>query len=197
MKRRISAYGLGCFLAASMFSMQVAASPPQTGSTPQAAPSPSDSSSQRQASSGASTAVAVAPGQLTPSKTLFDLDLNVGYGRPLTDPVLWLPKSRLRVGALFARDPRLFMVGGTVAWTQDQPVALGMELEALHLETGLWGQLGGSMDLSAHPGVSLAVGWSLLGAEWQLRSWDDRGVASALFFNVRLPVGVILWGAQM
>ena len=58
------------------------------------------------------------------------------------------------------------------------------------LSSGVWLQLGASIDVEAHPVFDLSLGWSLLGIEAQVvaREHDAMG---ALFLKLRIPFGVI------
>lgn len=130
--------------------------------------------------------------------TTWDLNLDAGYGAVIDTPEnrpSWF--LRTRAGVLHAHDDwfysagltydivKVFRVGGYDATN------FGLQLEALHVQYGVWGQVGGLVDFTGHGGVTAAVGWSLFGVEYQARTYEDLGPVMAVYGKIRIPVSII------
>ncbi len=100
---------------------------------------------------------------------------------------------RARGGLLWVRDPNFFSLGLTYELSPESVATVGVQGEAMHLDSGMWIQVGGQLDLEhkARPSGIVAVGWSILGVETQVRSYEGFGVAPAVFGKLRIPLGVI------
>jgi hypothetical protein len=94
---------------------------------------------------------------------------------------------RARAGVLFPRDPWIFAVGASGEVGGLVGLGGGFEVEALSLRTGLSLMAGFTYGQEGRWATRLGVGWSLLGVEWQ----RGYGASDALFFTVRIPLGVI------
>ncbi len=130
--------------------------------------------------------------------TTWDLNLDFGYGAvidtPENRPSYFM---RARAGVLHVRDDwfytagltydlvKVFRVGGYDATN------FGIQLEAMHIQYGIWGQVGGLVDFSGHGGVAVAAGWSLFGVEYQARTYEDLGPVQAVYGKIRIPVTII------
>jgi hypothetical protein len=89
---------------------------------------------------------------------------------------------------LFPRDPWIFAVGASGEVGGLVGLGGGFEVEALSLRTGLSLMAGFTYGQEGRWATRLGLGWSLLGVEWQ----RGYGAADALFFTVRIPLGIIL-----
>ncbi len=130
--------------------------------------------------------------------TTWDLNLDFGYGAVIDTPEN-RPSffGRARAGVLHVRDDwfytagltydlvKVFRIGGLDATN------FGIQLEAMHIQYGVWGQVGGLVDASGHGGVTVAAGWSLFGVEYQARTYEDLGPVQALYGKIRIPVTII------
>ena len=130
--------------------------------------------------------------------TTWDLNLDFGYGAvidtPENRPSYFM---RARTGVLHVRDDwfytagvtydivKVFRVGGYDATN------FGLQLEAMHIQYGVWGQVGGLVDFTGHGGVTVAAGWSLFGVEYQARTYEDLGPVQAIYGKIRIPVTII------
>lgn len=99
--------------------------------------------------------------------------------------------ARCRGGLLYSSDPIFYALGLTYEWSNLEDATFGVQAEVMQIETGLWLQLGGLMDAHAHPGAMAAVGWSILGAELQLRKFDPDDYGFAAVAKLRIPVTFI------
>lgn len=121
--------------------------------------------------------------------TTWDLNVEGVLGARIEPRSLW-GLARLRVGALFIRDSWYYFLGATYEWSNLMPATFGVQAEVLNLEKGFWAQLGALIDLGPRPGAMLSVGWSVVGVELQVRSFDGQ-LAVAVGGKLRLPIGVI------
>jgi hypothetical protein len=125
--------------------------------------------------------------------TTWDMNIDGAYGRVFTDPSRGAGFARVRGGILHIRDSLFFSLGATYEISNIVYATFGIQGEVMHLETGLWLQVGGLLDIDAKPGFMAAVGWSLFGVEFQQRQYDDPAIGgvSALFGKIRIPISVI------
>jgi hypothetical protein len=80
---------------------------------------------------------------------------------------------------------KLWRIGG---WDATN---FGLQAEIMHLQYGIWGQVGGLVDFTGNGGISLSAGWSLFGVEYQARNFDSLGPVMSLYGKVRIPVTII------
>lgn len=66
--------------------------------------------------------------------------------------------------------------------------AAGFEAELIHLWTGMWAQAGALPITADGPALAMAVGWSVLGIEWQHDVDRDEDSVAVM---VRAPLGMI------
>lgn len=127
--------------------------------------------------------------------TTWDLNIDGAYGRYFGDRDAWTGFVRARAGVLFIRAPYFNAVGVTYEYSSLSNATFGIQAELLNLEYGVWAQVGGLLDVSGHPGAMAAVGYSLLGLEAQVRSYDghddEHGTGVALYAKLRIPVSII------
>jgi hypothetical protein len=138
----------------------------------------------------------VLAGNLVPRERVLTWDLNIdgAYGRVFADPEgRWTMFGRVRAGLMYIRDSLYFSLGPTYEISKLQLATFGLQGEVMHIETGLWCQLGALVDVAPHPGLMVAAGWSLFGVEFQAREYDRYGIgeAPALYGKIRIPIGVI------
>jgi hypothetical protein len=123
----------------------------------------------------------------------WDLNIDGAAGRFLGDDAKWTGFVRARAGALLVREPLYWAIGATYEYSSLVNATFGIQAEVLHLDSGLWAQLGVLLDTNAHQGVMAAVGYSLIGAEVQYRTYDGLGSGLAAYVKLRAPIGVIAY----
>jgi len=131
--------------------------------------------------------------------TTWDLNLELGYGAVLLkDEKPGFFFGRARAGVLNISDyVYLSMFGATVDYNSRGPVAFGLQGELLHLEMGVWLQLGGLVDVKGRFGGTGSVGWSLFGIEVENRAYEDEiGRGWSFFGKIRIPVSIIYRAAR-
>lgn len=121
--------------------------------------------------------------------TTWDLNVEGVLGARLEPRSLW-GLARVRGGVLFIRDSWYYFLGATYEWSNLMPATFGLQAEVLNLEKGFWAQLGALIDVGPRPGAMLSLGWSVVGVELQVRSFDGQ-LAVAVGGKLRIPVGVI------
>jgi hypothetical protein len=127
--------------------------------------------------------------------TTWDLQLEGGPGLSWDSSRRLRGLVRARVGVLHVDNDWHVSAGLLGEWRSADVFALGVQGEVLHLEQGLWAQLGLALDVlpTARPGAMVSVGLSLLGAELQLRPEVPGASAElALFLKLRVPVRHLL-----
>lgn len=139
---------------------------------------------------------AVLTGNMVPRERVITWDLNVdaAYGRLFSEPdARWTAFGRVRAGVMYIHDSLYFSLGPTYEISKLQPATFGLQGEVMHIETGLWCQIGALVDIAPHPGFMVAAGWSLFGIEFQAREYDTYGIgeAPAVYGKIRIPIGVI------
>jgi len=67
----------------------------------------------------------------------------------------------------------------------------GIQAELMHLQYGIWAQVGTLIDFTGNGGITLAAGWSLFGVEYQARNYDQLGPVQAFYGKIRIPVTII------
>lgn len=132
--------------------------------------------------------------------TMLDLDLEGGGGFFWGNRTSGIGFGRVRSGIMFVKLPIAVAIGATFEVNNVSMATYGAQLELLHLETGVWGQLGPTVDGHGNFGGLLSVGWSLFGIEAQVRGYDEvrpsafqGGYGFALVGKLRIPVGYILY----
>jgi hypothetical protein len=131
-------------------------------------------------------------GIFEPPSTTWDLNLEGAIGWYASGGAQFTGFLRARPGVIFIRDPLYFTVGPTYDWSPISPATFGVQGEILHLDKGLWAQIGGLLDTHARAGVDVAVGLSLLGLEGQYRSYEGIGSVFAGYVKLRLPIGILV-----
>lgn len=126
---------------------------------------------------------------LPPWETVtWDLDIDFNMGR------IWQGRdraafiSRARGGIAIIRGPWMFSGGPTIALSNVTALALGAEIEATHIPTGFWGQLGGFGDVNERAGARAGAGWSIVGTEFMVRVDKHQKASVGWFLKIRVPV---------
>ncbi len=132
--------------------------------------------------------------------TMLDLNVEGGGGFFWGNRTTGIGFGRVRSGVMFAGLPVTMSIGVTFEVNNVSMATYGAQIELLHMESGLWGQLGPTVDAHGNFGGLLSVGWSLFGIEAQVRGYDEVRPASfqgdygfALLGKIRIPVGFILY----
>lgn len=131
------------------------------------------------------------------TRNTIDLNLEGGAGRHFGDPAKTLGFGRARVGVMFARWPVFTILGATYEFNNLSPASFGLQGELLHLSGGMWGQIGGSVDIHGKLGVMGSLGFSVIGVEAQYRGYEDSNYGVAVLGKIRIPVGVILYAFDL
>jgi len=135
----------------------------------------------------------------------FDLNVEGGLGKTIhRNRVTGFARARFGVlkvleGNIPQASP-LYLTGGATLMSSDIGLlAIGLQAECMHLNSGLWTQAGGFVDvLKPGPGFAFATGWSLLGAEVQYRFIDEERMPGdlradwVLYGKLRVPVTIIM-----
>jgi hypothetical protein len=131
----------------------------------------------------------------------WDLSLDGGLGAALRDHTALAGFGRIRGGLLYIDEtdlayPTLYSLGLTYEASSITPVTAGIEGEVLLLSSGLWLQIGAMVDWQPRPAFTASVGWSIFGAETQVR-WDagDGKQFWVFYGKLRLPIRAIVWAA--
>jgi hypothetical protein len=159
-----------------------AAAAPATSPTPPAAPTTLPASAPDKATYR---------GPVYQHANTWDLNIEGAFGRYFGDSPVWTGFGRIRAGALFVREPLYEALGLTYEYSSLSKGTFGIQGEILHLDMGIWGQVGALLDVSGHPGGMAAIGWSLVGVEAQYREYDGRGDGIAIYAKLRIPVSII------
>lgn len=131
------------------------------------------------------------------ARNTIDLNLEGGIGRHFGDSAETFGFGRARAGVMFARWPVFTMIGATYEYNNLSPATFGIQGELLHLSAGIWGQLGGMVDVHGKLGVMAAFGISIIGVEAQYRGYEDVGYGAAVLAKLRLPLGVIMYALDL
>ncbi len=130
------------------------------------------------------------PTRFRPPKLGWDVNLEGAYGRYFPEHERF-GFARFRGGLLYSVDPIYYALGLTYDWSNLDVATFGVQAEAMQIEAGVWLQLGAVIDSHAHPGATAAVGWSIVGAEVQLRKFDPGEYGFALVGKIRIPITFI------
>ena len=129
--------------------------------------------------------------------TALDVNLDAAFGRvfdtPEDRPAYFF---RGRVGVLHVRDDFFFTAGVTYDFAKVYRVGgfdnnFGIQLELMNIQYGIWGQLGALVDTQGNGGLTVAAGWSLFGAEYQVRNYQELGPTMAFYGKIRIPITII------
>jgi hypothetical protein len=124
--------------------------------------------------------------------TTWDLNLEGGFGRRFDDDGQWGGIFRARAGVLFVREPRFYALGATFVAQSHFAPAFGIQAESTSVESGLWFQLEGLLDLDGHVGGTFAAGLSIFGVEVQARD-SALGLQGVALAKVRFPVSILVF----
>ena len=131
------------------------------------------------------------------TRNTIDLNLEGGVGRFFGDPKATYGFGRARAGVMFARWPVFTMIGATYEYNGLSPATFGVQGELLHLSAGIWGQVGGMIDVHGKPGVMGSLGFSIIGVEAQYRGYEEKDYGVAVIGKIRVPVGVLLYALDI
>jgi hypothetical protein len=155
----------------------------------QSAPAPA---SPAPAPPAAASAAAMSIDQIGPQEITWDANLEGGFGRAFGDiHARTVSFGRVRGGVLWAHGEWFTSLGAFYDLSNFTPGTFGIQLEQMHLQSGMWIQIGGGVDVQPRAMGMLAVGWSVLGVEAQYRAFGDGGIGPAIFGKLRIPLGII------
>ncbi len=117
----------------------------------------------------------------------WDAQLEFGGGFALRDSLEFPLFARPRLGVLFAWEPWLFAAGVTGEFGGTVKEAVGFQLDAIHLESGISIETGAAYEPKDNFNIHVSLGFTLVGIEWQHR-FDTQPV-DGLLFKLRLPIG--------
>jgi hypothetical protein len=135
------------------------------------------------------------------SRWTWDLNLEGALGKRFLDDEGLGGFGRVRAGLLHIDEselssPRLSALGLTYELSDFRPATFGLQGEFLSVGAGLWAQLGAMIDTQPRPGFMGAVGWSLFGAEAQVRWEEDHGAVFGVYGKLRVPISVIVYALE-
>jgi hypothetical protein len=121
-----------------------------------------------------------------------DLNLELGLGRAYDSNRERIGTAKLRLGGLWIYEPWFPAFGMFVQVSSHRAPVTGVEVELMHLWSGLWTQVGVGSDFRRHTGCLLSAGLSVVGVQGEL--WRAPGGRHewAVLGKLRLPLGVIL-----
>ncbi len=132
--------------------------------------------------------------------TTLDLNLEGGGGYFWGNQSSAIGFGRLRTGVMFAGWPVTTCFGVTFEINNLSAATIGLQAELIHVASGLWAQIGATIDGRANAGAALAVGYALFGIEAQVRGYDevrpqtfDGNYGFALLGKLRIPLGYIFY----
>lgn len=126
----------------------------------------------------------------------WDANADFTLGRTFPGPDEANFTTTVRIGAAVIHEPWFLYLGPIVAISNIDPPTAGVQVEVLHVWSGVWGQVAPLVDLDYRSGVQVAAGWSILGVDGQLRA--DRGgdLTWAVACKIRLPFHLLRFLAQ-
>lgn len=131
------------------------------------------------------------PGATFEYANTWDLNIEGGVGSTI-DPGKVAGFGRIRGGMLAIRDNLHASIGLTLEINSLAPITFGVQAELMHLEYGVWAQVGAMLDTKPRPGFQAAVGYSIVGFEMQYRDVGPQNGSGpyqvALFGKLRIPV---------
>jgi hypothetical protein len=93
---------------------------------------------------------------------------------------------------MYMAEPWYFTLAPTYEYSTFSKATFGLQLEALSLWAGFWGQLGGQYDIEGNPGWMASIGLSLIGVEYQVRYLPAGQTRWAAFAKLRIPITWLL-----
>jgi hypothetical protein len=129
--------------------------------------------------------------------TTWDLNLDGAMGYAFEDDAHLSGFGRIRGGLLFVDErnftaPSFTSLGLVYEISDLSPATVGFQAETMSLSSGTWAQIGAMVDLvQVRPVFMASVGFSVLGAEVQLRGDDEQSAYWALYAKLRVPVSII------
>jgi hypothetical protein len=142
--------------------------------------------------------VVPAPADQPRTRLTWDLNLDGALGHAFEGEGHLSGFGRIRGGLLFINEqdlaaPLLLSAGLTYEASDLSLATIGAQGEVLSLGMGGWLQLGAMFDaVRVRPAFMAALGFSLVGAEVQLRGDEQEGTFWAVYGKLRIPVRVIV-----
>jgi hypothetical protein len=125
--------------------------------------------------------------------TTWDVNLDGALGSTLGTERSFADFVRIRAGVLAFRDANVFALGATYEYSNLEKATFGGQVEYISDNSGLWLQLGALVDTQPRLGAMTAVGYSLLGVELQLRSFESTGTTFVAYAKLRVPIGFLAY----
>jgi hypothetical protein len=125
--------------------------------------------------------------------TTWDLNIDGALGSTLGAEHALAGLGRIRAGALLFRDANVFALGLTYEYSNLEKATWGGQVEYISDNSGLWLELGALVDMQPRLGAMTAVGYSLLGIELQLRSFEATGTTFVAYAKLRIPIGFLAY----
>lgn len=121
-----------------------------------------------------------------PSKTSWDLDLDLGTSFKKNDSQIF---SRVRIGKFWMHEPTVTALGISMGKFSNFGFGGGAEGEWIHLPSGLWMQGKVLTTQNEILVTGLSVGWSLVGIEGLISPLNSN--QATIYAKLRLPIGLI------
>jgi len=123
-----------------------------------------------------------------------DLQLQGGYGLGVESGVPQFGLGRIRAGLLHVGERWVSSVGAAaIVGGLSDGWAVGGQGDVLHTGSGFVLEAGLSYASGGAALFDLSMGWSVFALEYEWRSDDQARARHALFFKLRIPVGLILF----
>jgi hypothetical protein len=123
--------------------------------------------------------------------TTWDLNLEGALGSTLGSAHVLTGFGRVRAGVLALRDASVFALGATYEVSNLEKATFGVQAEYINDDSGFWAQVGALLDTQPRPGAVLGIGYTLVGVELQVRSYEPAGATFALYGTLRIPIGFL------
>jgi len=135
---------------------------------------------------------AISLDQIGGQEVTWDANIEGAFGRAFGDlHARTVSFGRVRGGVLWAHGEWFTSLGAFYDLSNFTPGTFGIQLEQMHLQSGMWIQIGAGVDVQPRAMGMLSVGWSVLGVEAQYRAFGDGGIGPAIFGKLRIPIGII------
>lgn len=136
-----------------------------------------------------------APDDWVERRWALDLNLDGGLSRR-SEQLGFLARGR---GGITRIDgPYAISLGATAEVGTETTTTFGLELDLLSLHLGLFGQLGGGVDLNGNPVATMGGGWQIIGVEAQYRTTpeDPDTYGWTGIMKLRVPVSWLIRAAR-
>ncbi len=119
----------------------------------------------------------------------FQLEGAIGFAAHGTLPTALF--ARARAGMLLVQDPLVLALGPVFELGGMAGLGVGGQVDLIHLANGLSLEVSAVYAQRSRAVVSVSVGYAIINVEWQHLFDHENG--DAIFFKLRLPVGVFLF----